>query len=177
MPDTSQNNRLEKREALDLALFHKLTSGDPESFVSQFFVLLAHVMKHSSNGSQPPQLGELAAHLADLKKSEALRTSQAPEIRKYLEQLNATQGDILKRLRTLPASPASGDTWGKRLAWQVGIGLGLLLARIPGRLTTQRTAGERPRGCCDCCDADRRARFLVLGISRRIYFSRSHQRS
>jgi hypothetical protein len=32
MPDTSQNNRLEKREALDLALFHKLTSGDPESF-------------------------------------------------------------------------------------------------------------------------------------------------
>ena len=60
MPDTSQNNRLEKREALDLALFHKLTSGDPESFVSQFFVLLAHVMKHSSNGSQPPQLGELA---------------------------------------------------------------------------------------------------------------------
>jgi len=127
MPDTSQNNRLEKREALDLALFHKLTSGDPESFVSQFFVLLAHVMKHSSNGSQPPQLGELAAHLADLKKSEALRTSQAPEIRKYLEQLNATQGDILKRLRTLPASPASGDTWGKRMAWQVGIGLGILL--------------------------------------------------
>src|SRR6266404_1746091 len=103
MPDTSQNNRLEKREALDLALFHKLTSGDPESFVSQFFVLLAHVMKHSSNGSQP-QLWELAAHLADLKKSEALRTSQTPEIRKYLEQLNATQGDILKRLRTLPAS-------------------------------------------------------------------------
>ena len=81
MPDTSQNNRLEKREALDLALFHKLTSGDPESFVSQFFVLLAHVMKHSSNGSQPPQLGELAAHLADLKKSEALKASQAPEIR------------------------------------------------------------------------------------------------
>ena len=67
MPDASQNNRLEKREALDLALFQKLSSGDPESFVSQFFVLLAHVMKHSSNGSQPPQLGELAAHLADLK--------------------------------------------------------------------------------------------------------------
>src|SRR5712675_1736032 len=84
MPDTSQNNRLEKREALDLALFHKLSSGDPESFVSQFFVLLAHVMKHSSNGSQPPQLGELAAHLAELKKSDALKASQAPEIRKYL---------------------------------------------------------------------------------------------
>ena len=84
MPDTSQNNRLEKREALDLALFHKLTSGDPESFVSQFFVLLAHVMKHSSNGSQPPQLGELAAHLADLKKSEALRASQAPELPQFL---------------------------------------------------------------------------------------------
>ena len=143
MPDTSQNNRLEKREALDLALFHKLTSGDPESFVSQFFVLLAHVMKHSSNGSQPPQLGELAAHLADLKKSEALRASQAPEIRKYLEQLNATQGDILKRLRTLPASPAGGDTWGKRLAWQVGIGLGLLLLGfVAGTLIESRKENE-----------------------------------
>jgi len=143
MPDTSQNNRLEKREALDLALFHKLTSGDPESFVSQFFVLLAHVMKDSSNGSQPPQLGELAAHLADLKKSEALRTSQAPEIRKYLEQLNAIQGDILKRLRTLPASPAGGDTWGKRLAWQVGIGLGLLLLGfLAGTLIESRKENE-----------------------------------
>ena len=143
MPDTSQNNRLEKREALDLALFHKLTSGDPESFVSQFFVLLAHVMRHSSNGSQPPQLGELAAHLADLNKSEALQASQAPEIRKYLEQLNATQGDILKRLRTLPASPAGGDTWGKRLAWQVGIGLGLLLLGfLAGTLIESRKENE-----------------------------------
>src|SRR5260370_39810593 len=122
MPDTSQNNRLEKREALDLALFHKLTSGDPESFVSQFFVLLAHAMKHSSNGSQPPQLGELAAHLADLKKAEAPRTTQAPEIRKYLEHLNATQRDILKRLRTLPASPAGGGPCCKPLAWTVCIG-------------------------------------------------------
>jgi hypothetical protein len=144
MPDTSQNNRLEKREALDLALFQKLTSGDPESFVSQFFVLLAHVMKHSSNGSQPPQLGELAAYLAELKKSEALRTSQAPEIRKYLEQLNATQGDILKRLRTLPASPAGGDTWGKRLAWQVGIGLGILLIGfLLGTLIESRKENDR----------------------------------
>ena len=144
MPDTSQNNRLEKREALDLALFHKLTSGDPESFVSQFFVLLAHVMKHSSNGSQPPQLGELAAHLAELKKSEALKASQAPEIRKHLEQLNATQGDILKRLRTLPASPAGGDTWGKRLAWQVGIGLGILLIGfLLGTLIESRKENDR----------------------------------
>ena len=30
-----------------------------------------------------------------------LRASQAPEFRKYLEQLNSAQGDILKRLRTL----------------------------------------------------------------------------
>jgi hypothetical protein len=65
-------------------------------FQEEFLFLLAHVMKHSSNGSQSPQRGELAAHLVDLKKSEALRTSQAPEIRKYLEQLNATQGEFLK---------------------------------------------------------------------------------
>ena len=144
MPDTSQNNRLEKREALDLALFHKLTSGDPESFVSQFFVLLAHVMKHSSNGSQPPQLGELAAHLADLKKSEAFKASQAPEIRKYLEQLNSVQGDILNRLRTLPASPAGNDTWVKRLAWQTCIGLGILLIGfLLGTLIESRKENDR----------------------------------
>jgi len=144
MPDTSQNNRLEKREALDLALFHKLTSGDPESFVSQFFVLLAHVMKHSSNGSQPPQLGELAAHLADVKKSEALQASQAPEIRKYLEQLNSVQGDILNRLRTLPASPAGDDTLVKRLAWQTCIGLGILLIGfLLGTLIESRKENDR----------------------------------
>jgi hypothetical protein len=144
MPDTSQNNRLEKREALDLALFHKLTSGDPESFVSQFFVLLAHVMKHSSNGSQPPQLGELAAHLAAVKKSEALQASQVPEIRKYLEQLNSVQGDILKRLRTLPASPAGDDTLVKRLAWQTCIGLGILLIGfILGTLIESRKENDR----------------------------------
>lgn len=144
MPDTSQNNRLEKREALDLALFHKLTSGDPESFVSQFFVLLAHVMKHSSNGSQPPQLGELAAHLADLEKSEALKASQAPEIRKHLEQLNSVQGDILNRLRTLPASPAGDDTLVKRLAWQTCIGLGILLIGfLLGTLIESRKENDR----------------------------------
>ena len=39
--------------------------------------------------------GELAAHLADLKKSEALKASQASEFAKYLEQLNSVLGDIL----------------------------------------------------------------------------------
>jgi hypothetical protein len=50
-----------------------------------------------------------------------------PEFRRYLEQLNSVQGDILNRLRTPPASPAGSDTLGKRLAWRTGIGLGLLL--------------------------------------------------
>ena len=73
--------------------------------------------------------GEFAAHLAELKpkKSEALRASQAPEFRRYLEQLNSVQGDILNRLHTLPASLAGDDTWVKRLAWQTCIGLGILL--------------------------------------------------
>ena len=69
----------------------------------------------------------MAAHLAELKKSEALRASQAPELRRYLEQLNSVQGNILNRLRKLPASPAGDDTWVKRLAWQTCIGLGILL--------------------------------------------------
>jgi hypothetical protein len=86
---------------------------------------------------------ELAAHLADLKKSEALRASQAPEIRKYLEQLNSGQGDILNRLRTLPASPAGGETLGKRLAWRAGIGLGLLLIGfLAGTLIESRKENE-----------------------------------
>jgi hypothetical protein len=51
---------------------------------------------------------------------------QAPEFRKYLEQPNSAQGDILNRLRTLPASPAGDDTLVKRLAWQTCIGLGIL---------------------------------------------------
>ena len=58
---------------------------------------------------------ELAACLADLKRSEALKTSHAPEIRKYLEQLNSAQRDILNRLRTLPTSPAGGVPWSN--AW------------------------------------------------------------
>ena len=51
---------------------------------------------------------------------------------------------ILNRLRTLPASPAGGDTWGKRLAWQVGIGLGLLLLGfLAGSLRSARQANAR----------------------------------
>ena len=86
--------------------------------------------------------GELAAHLADVKKSEALRASQASEIRKYLEQLNSAQGDILNRLRTLPASPAGDDTWVKRLAWQTCIGLGILLIGFFGTLIESRKEND-----------------------------------
>jgi hypothetical protein len=64
----------------------------------------------------PEKEKEDVAHLVDLKKSEAIKASHAPEIRRYLEQLNSVQGDILNRLRTLSASPAGGDTLGKRLA-------------------------------------------------------------
>jgi hypothetical protein len=64
MPGIIPNDRLAKRNALDSVLFHKLTSGDPESFVSQFFVLLSDVLEKQSqpqptdnlNGSQPSEL-------------------------------------------------------------------------------------------------------------------------
>lgn len=39
------NNRADKRDALDSSLFHKLSGGDPESFVSQVFVLLDEVLQ------------------------------------------------------------------------------------------------------------------------------------
>jgi hypothetical protein len=81
--------------------------------------------------------------LADLKKSEALRASQAPELRRYLEQLNSVQGNILNRLRKLPASPAGDDTLVKRLAWQTCIGLGLLLIGfLLGTLIESRKENE-----------------------------------
>ena len=102
----------QQREKLTHCYYATL-GGDPSSPILQLATLISAVAVagRKNNGN-----GELAAHLADLKKSEALRTSQAPEIRKYLEQLNAAQRDILKRFRTVPASPAGGDTWGKRLA-------------------------------------------------------------
>ena len=82
--------------------------------------------------------------MADLKKSEALRASQAHEFRRYLEQLNSVQGDILNRLRTLPASLAGDDTWVKRLAWQTCIGLRLLLIGfLAGSLRSARQANAR----------------------------------
>jgi hypothetical protein len=96
----------QQREELTHCYYATL-GGDPSSPILQLATLLSAVAVagRKNNGN-----GELAAHLADLKKSEALKASQAPEIRKCLEQLNATQGDILKRLRTLPASPAGDDT-------------------------------------------------------------------
>src|ERR1700761_4375721 len=70
---------------------------------------------------------ELTACLADLKRSEALKTSHAPEIRKYLEQLNSAQRDILNRLRTLPTSPAGGVPWSNAWPGARALALGLLL--------------------------------------------------
>jgi hypothetical protein len=113
-------------------------------FQEEFLFLLAHVMKHSSNGSQSPQLGELAAHLVDLKKSEALRTSQAPEIRKYLEQLNATQGEFLKTPSHAARFARRRSHLGKAPGLAGGIGLGLLLLGfLAGSLHSARQANAR----------------------------------
>jgi len=46
--------------ALDSVLFHKLTTGDPESFVSQFFVLLNASLQPPTEGLNGNQAG--AAH-------------------------------------------------------------------------------------------------------------------
>jgi hypothetical protein len=114
----------QQREELTHCYYSTL-GGDPSSPILQLATLISAV---AVAGRKNNANGELAGHLADLKKSEALRASQAPEIRKHLEQLNASQGDILNRLRTLSASsPAGDDTLGKRLAWRAGMGLGLLL--------------------------------------------------
>ena len=128
----------QQREELTHCYYATL-GGDPSSPILQLATLISAV---AAAGRKNNANGELAAHLADLKKSEALKASQAPEIRKYLEQLNSVQGDILKRLRTLPASPAGDDTWVKRLAWQTCIGLGILLTRIPSRNADRITQRE-----------------------------------
>ena len=133
--DPFHGSSLTNGRCLQNQLLFLLVSALP--FREEFLFLLAHVMKHSSNGSQSPQLGELAAHLADLKKSEALRTSQAPEIRKYLEQLNATQrlkATSLNAFAPCPLRPQAvtlGESaWPGRRHWPRA-----LIARIRGRLT------------------------------------------
>jgi hypothetical protein len=129
----------QQREELTHCYYATL-GGDPSSPILQLATLISAV---AVAGRKNNENGELAAHLADLKKSEALKASQAPEIRRYLEQLNSAQGDILNRLRTLPASPAGGDTLGKRLAWRAGIGLGLLLLGfLAGTLIEPRKENE-----------------------------------
>jgi hypothetical protein len=130
----------QQREELTHCYYATL-GGDPSSPILQLATLISAVAAagRKNNGN-----GELAAHLADLKKSEALKASQAPEIRKYLEQLNSVQGEILKRLRTLPASPAGDDNWVQRLAWQTCIGLGiLLLGFLLGTLIESRKENDR----------------------------------
>jgi hypothetical protein len=129
----------QQREELTHCYYATL-GGDPSSPILQLATLISAV---AVAGRKNNANGELAAHLADLKKSEALKASQAPEIRKYLEQLNSVQGDILNRLRTLSASSAGGDTLVKRLAWRVGIGLGLLLIGfLAGTLIESRKENE-----------------------------------
>jgi hypothetical protein len=129
----------QQREELTHCYYATL-GGDPSSPILQLATLISAV---AVAGRKNNANGELAEHLADLKKSEVLRASQAPEFRKYLEQLNASQGDILKRLRPLPASPAGNDTWVKRLAWQTYIGLGLLLIGfLLGTLIESRKENE-----------------------------------
>jgi len=129
----------QQREELTHCYYATL-GGDPSSPILQLATLISAMV---AAGRKNNANGELAERLADLKKSEALRASQAPEIRRYLEQLNASQGDILNRLRTLSVSSAGDDTWVKRLAWRAGIGLGLLLIGfLLGTLIESRKENE-----------------------------------
>ena len=167
----------QQREELTHCYYATL-GGDPSSPILQLATLISAVAVagRKNNGN-----GELAAHLADLKKSEALRTSQAPEIRKYLEQLNSAQGDILNRLRTLPASPAGGDTLVKRLAWRApnlshpvaaifvaSAGIATI-ARRRGWHNQRRRAGRlvvwRPAGTVDLKRSQARSYFAPLSRS------------
>ena len=75
----------QQREELTHCYYATL-GGDPSSPILQLATpISAMVAARRKNNAN----GELAAHLADLKKSEALRASQAPEFPKYLEQLNS----------------------------------------------------------------------------------------
>ena len=113
----------QQREELTHCYYATL-GGDPSSPILQLATLLSAMV---ATGRKNNANGELAAHLAELKKSQAILASQVPELRRHLEQMDISQGDMLNRLRALDASPAGGEAWIKRLAWCVGIGLGLLL--------------------------------------------------
>jgi hypothetical protein len=87
----------QQREELTHCYYATL-GGDPSSPILQLATLISAVAAagRKNNGN-----GELAAHLTGLKKSEALRASQASEFRRYLEQLNSAQGDILDKVLRL----------------------------------------------------------------------------
>ena len=53
--------------------------------------------------------GELVAHLANLKKSEALKASQAREILNYLEQLTAPKATFSTAFARCPLRPLEHD--------------------------------------------------------------------
>src|ERR1700686_3810227 len=113
------NDRTEKREALDSSLFHKLSGGDPESFVSQVFVLLDEVLQKqrqmrvsgaNGNGVSPGR-DDVAS------KKDIQRLEQA-----------------IQKLREIPSTNRSAHTehWASQWAKLVGgglilIGLGYLL--------------------------------------------------
>ena len=163
----STGARLTNGRCLQNQLLFLLVSALP--FREEFLFLLAHVMKHSSNGSQSPQLGNGRAlgRLKEVRSTQDKPGARDPQVPGTTERYSKTQSDILKRLRTLPASPPGGDAWGKRLAWPEALASGSYCSDLWPAHYTQRTAGERPRGCCDCCDADRRARLLACRAATR----------
>jgi hypothetical protein len=112
-------------------------------------------------------IGRALGRLKEVRSTQDKPGARDPQVPGTTERYSKTQSDILKRLRTLPASPAGGNAWGKRLAWPEALASGSYRSDSWPAHYTQCTAGERPIGCCDCCDADRRARLLACRAATR----------
>ena len=103
----------QQREELTHCYYSTL-GGDPSSPILQLATLISAV---AVAGRKNNANGELAGHLADLKKSEALRASQAPELRRYLEQLNSVlyKATSSTAFASCPLRPPAMTPWSN--AW------------------------------------------------------------
>jgi hypothetical protein len=81
----------------DSAAYHKLTSGDPESFSSQFFALLEESLKQQANGNQLPG-GDHVVHFNEMAAAFERLTTLVQDQQKALVKLHESDDKIFRKV-------------------------------------------------------------------------------
>jgi hypothetical protein len=162
MADLTPIDRMEKRDPLDSVLFHKLSGGDPNSFVAQFFDLFNDILQrqpkaHAPNGIGPGQLKstQLEAITVILK---ALPGREDVASKKDLQRLEQQVAQVVQAVQKIGA-PDKTEHWTSQWVKILGVGfilfgLGYLLcwaqlhtegeARVDRIIQTQKTEYHVP---------------------------------